>query len=85
MDSYKIPLHRGVVKRTFTIDEKRILWRIWIMENNITDAIKNIVDGNSYMGVCEEYIICEECPSYDNKTSQCIFPNQIRDKRTKGD
>lgn len=55
------------------------------MEYNIMDAIKNIVDGNSDMGVCEEYVICEECSSYDNKTDQCIFPNQIRDKRTEGE
>lgn len=47
------------------------------MENmDIMDAIKNIVDGNSDMGVCDEYIICEECPSYDSKTDKCIFPNE---------
>lgn len=43
---------------------------------DIIDTIKNIVDGSSDMGVCEEYIVCEECPSYDKKMDKCIFPKQ---------
>ena len=54
------------------------------MENlDIIAAIKNIVDGSSDMGVCEEHIVCEECPSYDKKTDKCIYPKQRKINRKK--